>query len=180
MQTRLVLPANSNLFDKPISGRFKPRWANLLYIRFMAYPEWKKRWKRRERLLFPSPAEARWARMMGAIVITIPWIRRFWVMRKARRFPLTFIIPWGWYRDNYIEREIIVRGYHIDFGNRALRLGVEINGRPYHDIVYDQRRQEDLRRSGWHLRSFPASWVTPWSPEYHGSWVVEQSALFFA
>jgi hypothetical protein len=140
----------------------------------------KKRWKRRERLIFPSPAEARWAAMMGAIVITIPWIRRFWIVHRESRYPLCLIIPWGWYRDNYIEREIIVRGYHIDFGNRAQRLGIEINGRHFHDVVYDMERAEHLARSGWALRSFPASWVTPWSPEYRGSWIVEESAEWFS
>lgn len=93
---------------------------------------------------------------MGAIVIRVPRIHKI-SLHRDRQFPLTIIIPWGWYRSNYIEREIIIRGYHLDFGNRRMRMAIEIDGRNYHDVVDDYERDEALLRSGWRVMRIPAA-----------------------
>lgn len=136
------------------------------YDDYVAYSKRKKERQRRIRLLFPSPAEVLWARIMGALVIRVPWIHY--------RYPLCIIVPWGWYRDNFIEREIMVAGFVIDFGNVKQRLGIEIDGRGYHDIVADHDRDEILARHGWVIMRIPAERLTD------GRWVRRKSRSLFS
>ena len=112
-------------------------------------------WRRRlSRILFPSPAEAQFVRIMRGQALTIPLI-------KSRRtgFPLTIL--WrGWIlKGELIEREVRVGKYYLDFatpGSRFLK-AIEIDGSQWHmDVLKDQERDAYLRARGWDVKRIPA------------------------
>lgn len=142
-------------------------------LRIIKRARWRvKQYRRLKRLLFPSPGEAWWAAHMGCRVYTLSYIK------NAKGYPLRVIVPGGWYKANYIEREIFVRGYCIDFGNRRQRLGIEIDGAD-HDIVKDVVRDEHLGKSKWLVRRIRAGRVIPGSREYNSQRVIDESKKWF-
>lgn len=108
---------------------------------------------------------------------------------KYRGGPLTIIVPAGWYKDNFIERQIYVpterRSHYIDFGNRRSRLGLEIDGRfdalgrQIHDVVADQQRDERLARAGWRVLRIPAGRVLPHAKMYNPKRAIDESKKWF-
>ncbi len=143
----------------------------------MAYPRWKKRVNYWRRIIFPSPAEVRFAALMGAKTYTFKKIRD--PVPYSHHYPLSIIVPAGWYKDNFIEREINVAGYFLDFGNRRQRLAVEINGAQHDDIVKDQTRKEHLAKRHWYIKVWKASAVTPWSDDYDPNKVIAGTVKWF-
>lgn len=131
------------------------------------YRRTRARLRRFRRVYFPSPAEVAAARLMGAKTLSLRYIRE-----PLNGYPLSFIIPAGWYKGNYIEREVRVgRGKKqasLDFANRRLRRGIEIDSRTYHDIVDDQEKDEWFASQGWRVLRIPAIYVNPRSKHYKG------------
>lgn len=115
---------------------------------------------------------------MGCKTLTVPYLRS---LRTG--YPLAFIVPAGWYKASYIEREVRVgRGKQqasIDFANRRTRLGLEIDGRDYHDIVADQQRDEWLLKYGWRIKRVPAAMVNPRSKQYNPERVLSTISKWF-
>jgi len=65
-----------------------------VYDRFLRA---RRNWRRRMRLLFPSPLEVRFARIMHGHTLTLPFIRNW-----RTSFPLTFI-----WRGRLLKRELV-------------------------------------------------------------------------
>jgi hypothetical protein len=98
----------------------------------------------RRRLLFTSPAEVDFVRLMGGKVVQIKWIRG-----GRNRYPLaiflTLGVPLRWHN---FKREVRVGRYWVDFASDVLWC-IEIDGREYHtDIVAQAERDEYLRERG--------------------------------
>lgn len=101
--------------------------------------------RRGRRIVFMSPAEAQFIRVMGGYCLSIG------VVRDPRtKFSLVIVLSMGRVlRSQNVKREVRVAGYYIDFGNDIKR-GIEIDGGAYHmDVVRDQRRDEVLASCGW-------------------------------
>lgn len=113
-------------------------------------------WRRKMRVLFPSPAEIKFIRMFGGIVITIPFIKY-----PKTGFPLAIILTIGYrLRRENIQREVRVGAMYIDFASidRFSKKAIEIDGRNFHrDIVREQRRDDYLYRRGWIVLHIQAS-----------------------
>lgn len=106
-------------------------------------------WRRR-RIWFPSPAEVRFIRLMGGVVVTVPWLHR-------GGFPLAVVVSLGRIlRSEHYQREVRVGSKYVDFGNDVNR-AIEIDGADYHrDIVAETQRDEYLASYGWqvmHIRA---------------------------
>ena len=97
-------------------------------------------WFRYVRLLFPSPAEVRFIKIMGGKIITIPFI-----LNPETKQPLRFVLDLGRaLRNEKFGREIQAGRYWLDFGNDIL-WAIEIDGKKYHrDIVREQDRDDYL------------------------------------
>jgi hypothetical protein len=166
--------------------RKRNRFMQLIYHIYMQrlkrlkwkYLKWRGKWRRWHRLYFPSPAEVQAARLMGCYALPIAVVRSW-----RTGYALTFIIPAGWYRANYIEREVPLSGHgryaSFDFANRAERIAIEIDGREYHDIVADYERDEWARALGWVVYRVPAAQVNPRSKQYDGSRVRQRIIAAF-
>lgn len=105
---------------------------------------------RRERLLYPSGPELEFARIMGCAILPLP----FTYQRKTGK-PAVLIVMRGVMRRENVEREVLARGYFIDFGN-DIRRGIEIDG-PHHNVIDDAIRDEHLAKGGWQILHIPAS-----------------------
>lgn len=112
-------------------------------------------WRRRlSRLLFISPAEAQFIRVMRGHVLVVPWLRS-----RHTRFPLAIVLSLGYLKHELIEREVRVGRYVLDFATPQSRIlkAIEIDGAAYHtDIVREQERDEYLHTRGWSVMHIPA------------------------
>lgn len=126
-----------------------------VYDRFM---RWRSNWRRRMRLLFPSPAETKFIEIMGGLVLNVPFV-------KSRRtsFCLAFVLSMGKVlKRELVQREVRIGRYFADFcvATPFYRCIIEIDGRYYHnskmDIVYDQERDDYLHERGWVVMRIPA------------------------
>lgn len=116
----------------------------------------KKDWWRKNRILFPSPAEVQFARVMGGKAITIDHIKH-----PQTGFPLTIITSMGkTLRREFVQREVRVGAMYVDFGfeTRYSKKAIEIDGDAFHrDIVREQERDEYCRERGWKLLHIQAA-----------------------
>lgn len=106
-------------------------------------------------MLYISPAEVQFLRIMDARVITAD------IMRSPRTgFPLTIVLSMGKVlKAENVQREVRAGARFIDFGvvspygNR----GLEIDGAAYHrNVLHEQERDEYCARFGWTLLHIPA------------------------
>lgn len=108
------------------------------------YPLHAKLAGRRERLLWPSTAEIAFARVMRCWVIPIPFLRHPETGRSA-----VYILMLGVMRREHVQREVMARGYFLDFAN-DLKRAIEVDGERYHtDVVADYERTQHLAKDGW-------------------------------
>jgi hypothetical protein len=106
----------------------------------------------RRRLLFPSPAEVDFVRLMGGKVIRIGWLKG-----GSNGYPLAIImtlgVPLRWHK---FRREVRIGKCWVDFASDVLWC-IEIDGRDYHqDIVAQAERDEYLRQRGARVLHIPA------------------------
>lgn len=111
----------------------------------------KKQFWRNARIVFPSPAEVHFVRLMGGKAITIDAIR----YPDKNNFPLTIIYKRGKFlARNFMRREVRVGGFFVDFAfvDAYSKKAVEIDGSDYHqDVVREAERDEYLNERGWHV-----------------------------
>lgn len=111
----------------------------------------KKQFWRNARILFPSPAEVHFVRLMGGKVITIDAIR----YPNVNRFPLAIIYTRGKFlRTNLMQREVRVGAMYVDFAfiDPYTNKAIEIDGSDYHkDHVREAERDEYLKIRGWQV-----------------------------
>lgn len=102
------------------------------------------RYWRLQRLLFMSPAEARFVRLMGGRVLTFRHIRS-----TKTGFPLTFVLGLGRsLRAQQFRREVRVGKYYVDFAN-DIGWCIEIDGSEWHrDVVAEFERESYLYQRG--------------------------------
>lgn len=116
------------------------------------------KWWRDNRLLYPSPAEVRFIRLMGGRVITIGRIKHY-----KTKYPLAIVVSLGRVltRQNF-RREVLVGTKLCDFGN-DLKAAIEIDGKYYHDIVEQVERDEYFAQYDWRVLHIEASmlWREP-------------------
>lgn len=116
----------------------------------------KKDWWRKNRILFPSPAEVQFVRVMGGKAIVIDHLKH-----PQTGFPLTIVTSMGkTLRREYARREVRVGAMYVDFGfvTRYSKKGVEIDGADFHrNIVYEQDRDDYCRQRGWKLLHIQAA-----------------------
>lgn len=115
----------------------------------------KKAFWRNARILFPSPAEIHFVRLMGGRAITIDFIRY-----PRTCFPLTFIYSRGRFlARNFMQREVRVGGFYVDFAfvDPYTKKAVEIDGSDYHkDHVKEHERDLYLQARGWRVMHIAA------------------------
>ena len=108
-------------------------------------------WNKRRRLLFPSPAEVEFVRIMGGWAITIDLFKDI-----HTGFPLTIMGLGKFLNGEGMRREVRVGRYYADFGNDIMR-AIEVDGRQWHtDVVKDMERDEYFHQYGWliiHIRA---------------------------
>lgn len=102
----------------------------------------------RERLLWPSWAEVRFMRLMGCWVIPMPFLKHPTTGQTAY-----YVIMRGIMKREHMQREVMARGYCLDFGNDIGR-GIEIDG-GRHDVVADYERDQHLAKDGWIVHRIP-------------------------
>lgn len=99
-------------------------------------------------MLFPSPAEVHFVRLMGGRAVTIDAIKY-----PGTRFPLTIIYSRGRVlASNLMQREVRVGAMYVDFAfiDPYTKKAIEIDGSDYHrDVVREQSRDEYLKSRGW-------------------------------
>lgn len=119
-------------------------------LKFRIY-KWRAAWRKRRRLLFPSPAEVELIRIMGGKYMTISWIRD----PQGQHYPLTIVLTLGTIlKREMIQREVRVGAMYIDFAVETpwYRKGIEVDGRLFHmDVVKEQERDEYVSQYGWRL-----------------------------
>ena len=100
--------------------------------------------RRLKRLVFMSPAEARFVAVMGGAVYTLPFLKS-----KRTGFPFSIVLTLGrTLRTEKFKREVRFGKYFVDFANDVDRI-IEIDGATYHmDVVADFERDQYIR--GWH------------------------------
>lgn len=114
---------------------------------YFKYYKLRASYRRRRRLLFPSPAELRFVVLMGGKVLKIKRLRD---PRTGFCFALIWRRP-RIFKHEFVQREVRVGPYFIDFGNDIGR-GIEIDGQDYHrDIVAEFERDSYLYQRDWHL-----------------------------
>jgi very-short-patch-repair endonuclease len=94
-----------------------------------------------QRLLFPSPAEIRFMKLLGAKVFTLPWLKL-----SKTGFCFTLVLSRGsQLRQAGMKRELRIGRCYVDFGN-SLNWVIEIDGTPWHrDVVADFEREVYLQ-----------------------------------
>ena len=127
-------------------------------------------YRKRMRLLFPSPAEVRFIELMGGKALTFKYIKS-----TKNRFPLTFILSLGKVLDREnVQREVRAGAMYIDFGVETpyYKLGIEIDGKNFHrDIVREIKRDEYCAEYGWKLLHIQADIL------YRQPYVVQQNVM---
>lgn len=107
-------------------------------------------WRKRRRLLFPSPAEVELIRIMGGRYITISWM-----VDPKTKFPLTVVTDLGTIlKRESVAREVRAGAMYLDFATVGLayKKGIEVDGRAFHmDIVKEQERNEYVGQYGYSL-----------------------------
>lgn len=110
----------------------------------------KKRFWRNSRMLFPSPAEVHFIRIMGGRAVTIDAVRY-----PTTKFPLTIIYKHGRFmRRNFMQREVRVGGFYVDFAfvDAYSNKAIEIDGSDYHkDHVREGERDDYLKARDWQV-----------------------------
>jgi very-short-patch-repair endonuclease len=113
-------------------------------------------WRKRKRLLFPSPAEAEFIRIMGGRRIIIDNIKD-----PKTGFPLCIVTKKGRIlKGESLGREVRVGAMYIDFATVGLvyQKGIEIDGAAFHsDIVKEQDRDDYLKNYGWQILHIKAA-----------------------
>lgn len=115
-------------------------------------------YRRRVRLLYPSPAEVKFIRLMGGRVVVVDWIHN-----PRNKYPLVIVLSLGRIlRRQGFRREVRIGSKFVDFGN-DLKYVIEIDGRPFHDIVEMQRRDDYLANYECQVLHIPAAhlWRSP-------------------
>lgn len=103
-------------------------------------------WRRRRRIVFPSPAELALVRILGGVAITFPFLRD-----PRTDFPAAIVWRGRFLKAELVRREVRVGRYYIDFGN-DIRRGVEVMSDEWHkDIVAEDERREYIEKYGWQL-----------------------------
>jgi len=106
-------------------------------------------WRRRMRLLFPSPLEVRFARILHGHTLTIPFIRSI-----KTGFPLTFIWRGKLLKRELMQREVRAGKCFIDYAvvTPYYKRGIELIGKRWHgDVIAEQERHDYLVAQGWQL-----------------------------
>jgi len=109
----------------------------------------RKQFWRNARILFPSPAEVHFVRLMGGKALTFDGIK----YPNKNRFPLTIIYRRGKFlAGNYMQREVRIGGFYADFtfvDSYSKKL-IEIDGEEWHiDQVRERERDAYLNDRGW-------------------------------
>lgn len=116
----------------------------------------RKIWWRDNRMLFPSPAEVEFIRIMGGKAISLDHVKH-----PYTGFPLTIVTSMGAILEReFIQREVRIGAMYVDFGvaNKYYKKAIEIDGLNFHrDIVKEQRRDEYCRERGWKLLHIQAA-----------------------
>lgn len=109
------------------------------------YRRWRGRYRRLRRLIFISPAEARFIELMGGKVVVLQRIRD-----KHTGFPAAVYWNLGKrLKAEGFKREVRYGLYFVDFANDLNRI-IEIDGNPYHmDVVADMDRDIYIRELCW-------------------------------
>ncbi len=106
--------------------------------------------RRTLRLLFPSPAELQFIRIMGGRFITIKFIKRY-----QTKFPLAIVYKQPrMFKAELVKREVRCGRYFIDFAVSTpySKKGIEIDGSAYHmDVVAEFDRDSYMYQRGWKL-----------------------------
>ena len=94
----------------------------------------------------------------------LPWVQTFshaekFAWEKLHNHPSVMLYP-----------EYPVGKFFLDFGNPALSIGVEIDGKNYHDKDYDFARDLALLRQGWIIFRVPAKELF-WDLEHPADYV---------
>jgi hypothetical protein len=112
--------------------------------------------RRRRRLLFPSPAEVELIRIMGGKYISSTLLKD-----PKTKFPLTIITDIGTvFKRESIAREVRVGAMYTDFATVGLRYlkAIEVDGLAFHDdIVKEIKRDEYLKQRGWEIMHLQAA-----------------------
>jgi hypothetical protein len=107
-------------------------------------------WRKRRRLLFPSPAEVELIRIMGGKYIVLGWVKD-----PRTGFPFTLIWDLGTIlKREGIQREVRAGAMYLDFATVGLRYrrGIEVDGLLFHrDITIEQERDEYVAKYGYKL-----------------------------
>lgn len=116
----------------------------------------KKDWWRKNRMLFPSPAEVQFVRIMGGKAITIKRLKH-----PSTGFPMVIFVTMGKRLNReFVEREVRVGAMYIDFAfaTKYSKKGIEIDGAAFHrDIVKEQQRDDYCLAYGWKLLHIQAA-----------------------
>lgn len=120
------------------------------------YKRLRSAWRRRQRLLYPSPAEMQLLRIMGGTAITIDLFRD-----PRTKFPFTFVLSMGpVFKAELIQREVRIGKYYADFAVSTpyYKKAIECDGRQWHlDVVHEQERDEYFAEYGFSVLHIPAS-----------------------
>ena len=99
------------------------------------YYRLRSRYYRDSRIVFPSPAELEFIRIMGGRVLTFNFMKHY-----KTGFPLAFVVSMGKVlRREQVKREVRVGSKWCDFGN-DIRRAIEIDGEAYHNDIVEQYR----------------------------------------
>lgn len=103
-------------------------------------------------MIFPSPAEVQFIRVMGGRVLVVPFFKHL-----KTGFPFAVVVSMGKkLRQQQVGREVRVGGKYVDFGN-DIRRGIEVDGEAYHsDIVAQTERDEYFKKYDWRVLHIPA------------------------
>lgn len=113
-------------------------------------------YRRRMRLLFPSPAELKFIELMGGRVVRFDWLHH-----PRSKYPFAVVLSLGRIlRRHHFKREVRVGSKFTDFCN-DLKYVIEIDGAAFHDIVEMQRRDEYLANYECEVLHIPA--VSIWN-----------------
>lgn len=96
---------------------------------------YRKEYHRIHRLLRPSPAEAKFLKVMG----------------------------WWFFIQHDVRREYKLRGYCVDFAIPAKRVAIEVDGKNYHGGARDIIKDMALKEAGWYVYRIKAAdlWREP-------------------
>src|SRR5712691_5571184 len=89
-------------------------------------------WRRRQRLLFPSPLEVRFAQIMHGKTFTLPFIKS-----TKTGYPLTFIWRGKLLRRELVRREVRSGRYYLDYAvvTPFYKRGIELHGFSAHPDI---------------------------------------------